>query len=90
MRYLLDELGCLDCCCGGDRVHLDPLGELIDGDEYEGVAALRCFQGSHRIESPTGEWPGWRDSPQDLSQDMLLLGEELAPWALSEDDLGVG
>ena len=29
VRYLLDELGCLGCCRGGDRLHLDPLGELV-------------------------------------------------------------
>ena len=43
VRYLLDELGCLGCCRGGDRLHLDSLGELVDGDKYVGVAALRCF-----------------------------------------------
>ena len=73
VRYLLDELDCLGCCRGGDWLHLDPLSQLVDGDEYEGVAALRCFQGSHRIESPASEWPGWRDRPQSLSWDVLLL-----------------
>ena len=73
VRYLLDELGGLGCCRGRDWLHLDPLGELVDGDEYIGVAALRGFQGSHRIDSPAGEWTGWGDRPQGLSRDVLLL-----------------
>ena len=55
---------------GGAQVCDDP---IVDGDEYVGVAALRCFQGSHRIESPASEWPGWRDRSQSLSRNVLLL-----------------
>ena len=45
VRYLLDELGCLGCCRGSDRLHLDSLGELVDGDEYIAVSRLTRFLG---------------------------------------------
>jgi len=47
------------------------------------------FKRSHRVDSPAGEWPGWRDRLQGLSRDVLLLGEELAFGAPPDDDLGI-
>ena len=40
---LLGELSCLGGRHSCDGFDLNPLGELVDGDEYMGIAALRCF-----------------------------------------------
>ena len=62
---------------------------IVDGNEYVGEATLCRLERSHRVESPAGEWLGWRDRPQGLSRDVLLFGKELAPGTSSDDDLGV-
>ena len=87
--YFFDELGCLGRRCSCDRLNLDPLCELVDGDEYVSVAALCRLEWSNRVESPAGEWPGRRDRPQGLSRDVLLFGKELASRTSPDDDLGV-
>jgi len=68
---LLDELDRLGGACS-------PLGELVDGDEYMSEAVLCRLEWSYRVEFPACEWLGWRNRPQGLSRDVLLLGEELA------------
>ena len=54
------------------------------------VSADGRLYGSHRVESPAGEWPGRRYSPYGLSLDVLLIGEELAPGTSSDDVSGIG
>ena len=63
VRYLLDELGCFGCCSGCHWLDFDPFCELVDSYEYVAVSANCRLQGSHRVESPTSEWPGGRYCP---------------------------
>jgi hypothetical protein len=44
---LLDELGCLGGSGSGDRLHLDPLGELVDCDVDVGEATYGGLEGSN-------------------------------------------
>jgi hypothetical protein len=46
------------------------------------VAAWSSTKQSYRVETPDSEGPRWRDSAQSLSWQVLLLGKELASFAL--------
>jgi hypothetical protein len=41
----------------GDRMGLNPLGKLINGNEQVGEATSCPLQGSDQVESPNGKWP---------------------------------
>jgi hypothetical protein len=65
----------------GDGTDLDPLGELVHRHQDVLVAARGHLEWSHRIKAPYGKGPGRWNYPQNLSRDVLLLGEELATLA---------
>jgi hypothetical protein len=76
----------LDELCGlfrhdyGDGVDLDPLGEFVHHQDVL-VAARGRLEWSHRVKAPYGKGSGWWNDPQNLSRDVLFLGEELATFA---------
>jgi hypothetical protein len=45
------------------------------------VAARGYLEWFHQVKAPYGKGPGWWNCPQNLSRDVLLLGEELATLA---------
>jgi hypothetical protein len=56
----------------GDRASLDPLGELVDGNEQVGEAASCPFQGSDKVEPPNGKRPRDGDSLQGVCRKVGL------------------
>jgi hypothetical protein len=90
MGDVLDELCGLIPRDRSDGVDLDPLGEFVHRHQDVLVAARSRLEWSHRVKAPNGKGPGWLSCPQDLSRDMLLLGEELATLASLKQVLSVG
>jgi hypothetical protein len=43
----------------GDRLDLDPLGELVDSYQDSVESSLRSWQRPNHVEPPAGEGPGW-------------------------------
>jgi hypothetical protein len=78
---VLDELCGLfrhDC---GDGVELNPLGEFVHHHQDVLVASRGRLEWSHHVKAPYGKGSEWWNYPQNLSRDVLLLGEELATFA---------
>jgi hypothetical protein len=73
-----------------DGADLNTLGEFVHRHQDVLVAARSRLEWSHRVKAPNGKGPGWWNCPQDLSRDVLLLGEELAPLAPRNQVLSVG
>jgi hypothetical protein len=65
----------------GDRMGLDPLGKLINGDEIVGEATSCLLQGSDQVESPNGKQPCEGNRLQGVSREMGLLYVVLASFA---------
>jgi hypothetical protein len=53
------------------------------------VPARGRLEGSYRVEAPYGKGPRRWNCPQNLSRDVLLLGEELATLTLPNQVLSV-
>jgi hypothetical protein len=67
----------------GQRISLDPLGELVDHDKHVGEAPGQFFEGSQDVQAPHGKGPydgdgleflGWR---VDLSCKVLTPLQDL-------------
>jgi len=73
-----DSLLGVDVCHGLGH---DPLGELVDGHQQMGIPPCRLLEGAHEIEAPQCKWPSDGDHLQWVSEEVGLLGVELAPVA---------
>jgi hypothetical protein len=75
---VFDELRSLfrrDC---GDGADLNLLGEFFYCHQDVVIATRGHLEGSHRVKAPYGKGLGRWNCPQNLSQDVLLFGKELA------------
>jgi hypothetical protein len=72
-----------------DRLDLDPLGEFVDGHQDSVESSGRSRKRPNHVEPPAGEGPGWWYGDQLVGQDMLLLGEVLAPLAPFDEFFGI-
>jgi hypothetical protein len=68
-----------------DRLHFDPLGELVDGHQYSVESSWRSRERPNHVEPLASEGPGWWYGDYLVGRDMLLLGEVLAPMAPSDE-----
>jgi hypothetical protein len=84
MSDLLDERRHFRRCDADDGLNHYLFGEFVHHHEDMFVATRGGSEGSYLVQSPYSEWPRWRNCPQGLSWDVLLLGEELTPFALPD------
>jgi hypothetical protein len=70
-------------------VDLDPLGEFVHRHQDVLVATRSRLEWTHRVKPPNGKGPGRWNCPQNLSRNVLLLGEELATLAPPNQVLSV-
>jgi hypothetical protein len=82
MGDVYDELCSLFRHDSVNGTDLDPLGEFFHRHQNVLIAARSRLESSHRVKALNGKGPGWRNCPQNLSWDVLLLGEELATLEL--------
>ena len=64
-----------------NRLHLGPLGELVDGDVEVTVAPRRSRERAQDVQPPDRERPREQNGLEALSRLMNLLGVELAGFA---------
>jgi hypothetical protein len=74
----------------GDRLELDPLGELIDSHKNMSKTSWCHCEGPNHVEAPASERLGRRYSDEGVGQHMSLLTEELAVLTSSHQIFGVG
>jgi hypothetical protein len=68
-----------------DWVHLDPLGELVNGDQQVGVAPERLSQGPDNVQPPHGKRPRDGDHLEGVRWEVGFAGIELAPFTGAHD-----
>jgi hypothetical protein len=81
MNNVGEELHSLLGPDAGDRVGLDPLGELVNCDKQVGEAASRSFQRSDKVEPPNGKRPCDGDGLQGVCRKMCLSRVVLTTFA---------
>jgi hypothetical protein len=90
----VDDLGeeCYGLLCPEirDRAHLDPLGELVNGDQQVGVAPGRLSQGPDNVQPSHGTGTRDGDRLEGVRWEVGLAGVELAPLAGAHNLVGVG
>jgi hypothetical protein len=72
-----------------DWAHLDPLGELVDGNQHVGVAPGRLSQVPDNVQPPHGKRPCDGDRLEGMSREVGLAGVKLAPFAGAHDLAGI-
>jgi hypothetical protein len=77
----MDELDCRPGRNGAHRIHLYPLGKLVDGDIEVEISPLRSREWTQDVQPPNSKGPSERDGLQLLCWLMYLLGVELARLA---------
>jgi hypothetical protein len=73
----------------GDRLDFDPLGEFVDGHQDSVESSWPSRKRPNHVEPLAGERPGWWYGDCLVGQDVLLLGEVLAPLAPSDEFLSI-
>jgi hypothetical protein len=90
MQDIEDEINDSIWCELGYRFVLNPLGKLVDGQQYMGEIAWRRCEGSNHIEAPASKWPGWQYGDETVSWDVRLLAKELKVLASPHQVLSIG
>jgi hypothetical protein len=67
MQDIGDEINDSIRCELGYRLVLDPLGKLVDGNQYMGETAWHCCEGPNHIEALASKQPGWRYDDETVS-----------------------
>lgn len=82
--------------CDGSRTiqlfdwpRLNPLRELVHGNQQMGHAATYCLEWARHVQPPHGKRPSEGDGLQCRSRQVLLGAEALASLALADQLLGV-
>ena len=81
MVNVLDEFGRTLGLEVGNGLELDPLGELVDGDQEVIEAPGSLLELPDHVEAPDRKWLGDGNSLERLGQQVTLLGVVLAPFA---------
>jgi hypothetical protein len=80
-RWMMSVKNVTTCCPEvHDWTHLDPLGELINGDQQVCVASERLSQGPDNVQPPHGKRPRDGDRLEGVRWEIGLAGVELAPF----------
>src|SRR5438128_9768424 len=86
---VLQELFCLSSCNLGYRLGLNPLGELVNGDEKMCETTRRFLQRADHVEPPGCKWPSDWDSLQLLCRHVYLPSKILASLACTDDGIRI-
>ena len=84
MDDIFIELNCLLCSGRDERLVLDPLGELVNGDVYVPETTWRWLERPNHIQSPACEGPGGWYCLDLMCWYVDSLGEELTTLIVAD------